>query len=96
MALYGIVLLILVAIGLLQFWLSKKRNGYLGYIIPAINMIFSTIISMLTSTIFSALYVLLLTLSPIIIWVGIYKVSKQRAEKKIQDDINIMKIKDLR
>lgn len=96
MTLLGMLILILMITGFIQIWLSTRRNNYFGIIIPVANIIIATLIVMMTSDLFVALYVLMITLSPLIIWFGIYKIFRQVVKNKIKANINLMKIKDMR
>lgn len=95
MALAGMLFFIMIIIGFIQTWLSTRRNSSLGLILPAINILISTVIAMMSSDFFIAFFVLFTTLTPIVIWLGIYKICRIKVEKKIQNNINRMKIKDL-
>ncbi|MEN8908323.1 MAG: hypothetical protein ABF289_20395 [Clostridiales bacterium] len=91
----GMVFFVICTIGILHVWLSRRNNPYFGLIIPSLNILISTLLSMMTTDFFVAFYVLFTTSVPLIIWMGIYKICRIYVNKKINVQINKMRIKDL-
>lgn len=95
MGLIIVLLVLFIIFVLLQTFLSFRKNKFLGYIIPLINIIFATGIGMQCSDYFVGYFMLILCLLPLLIWFGIYYIVRNQMQKKIKQDMNRMKIQDL-
>jgi len=92
---FAYILLVLTAGILLQMFLSRKDNKYLGLIIPGINLSGSVFTALLFSDRFAAILIFVISIAPMAIWLGIYTASKRKMKKKRQSEINRMRINDL-
>ncbi len=93
----GVMILfsLITLIAIFQVVLSSQRNRYLGYVIPGLNVLVATILSMLTTDYFVAYLLFIIILLPIIIWIGIYKLCRNRVNDKARRDMKKLNIKNL-
>jgi len=91
-----IIRFILIAIIVVcQVVLSLQKNRYLGYVIPGLNILGATSLSMLTTDYFVAYLLFVIMLLPIIIWMGIYKLCRNRVHDKARREMKKLNVKNL-
>jgi hypothetical protein len=92
---FVLLLLSLTGIGVLQILLSLRTSRYPGLIIPCIQLLGSVFLSMLFSDIAAALLGFIVSMIPMVLWLGIYHACRRKMGRKRQDEINRMRINDL-
>jgi len=90
-----VALISFILLVLLQTFFSFRKNAFLGYLIPLVNIAGATGVAMQFSDYFVGYFVLFLCLLPLLSWFGIYYIVRTQMEKKIKQDMNRMKIQDI-
>lgn len=90
-----VVLFIIIAVLILQIFLSKAKNKWLGLIIPVFNFIFAIIFSLNATEWGAAIVAFLIMIVPFLINIGIYLTYRSKLKEKNTSELNKMKIKDL-
>ncbi len=90
-----ILFILITIIAVCQVVLSLQKNRYLGYFIPGLNILGAIILSMLTTDYFVAYLLFVILLLPITIWIGIYKLCRNRVNDKARRDMKKLNIKNL-
>ena len=87
--------LVIAIIIVLQVFLSKQKNKWLGLIIPIINTLVAILYALNAMTISVAIMAFLLMMIPTAINLGIYFACRKEFNEKNIDEITKMKINDL-
>ncbi len=86
---------LIIIIAVCQVILSLQKNRYLGYFIPGLNLLVAMILSMLTTDYFVAYLLFVIILLPIIIWMVIYKLCRNRVNDKVRREMKKLNVKNL-
>ncbi|WP_041668665.1 hypothetical protein [Acetobacterium woodii] len=90
-----ILFILIIIIAVCQVVLSLQKNRYLGYFIPGLNILGAMILGMLTTDYFVAYLIFGIVLLPTTIWLGIYKLCRNRVNDKARRDMKKLNIKNL-
>ncbi len=91
----GMIILLFALISGIQVFLSLQKNKYLGLLLPSLNALGATLFGMMGSDYFIGYFTFVVLLLPIILWLGIYKVCRDRVKDKTESDMKKLRIKDL-
>lgn len=86
---------LIIIIAVCQVILSLQKNRYLGYFIPGLNLLVAMILSMLTTDYFVAYLLFVIILLPIIIWMVIYQLCRNRVNDKVRREMKKLNVKNL-
>lgn len=98
----SLLVLLILGVGgiMLQIFLSKKENRWLGLILPALSFLWSLLYlanlrteDSILQTILVALFTIVLTNIPTIVLLAIYAACRERRRRR--DDVDKMNIQDL-
>lgn len=98
----SLLVLLILGVGgiMLQIFLSKKENRWLGLILPALSFLWSLLYlanlrteDSILQTILVALFTIVLTNIPTIVLLAIYAACRERCRRR--DDVDKMNIQDL-
>lgn len=90
-----VVLAIIIGILILQIFLSKAKNKWLGIIIPVFNVIFAIIFSLNGREWGAAIVSFLIMIVPFVINIIIYLTCRSKLDEKNNRELDKMKIEDL-
>lgn len=90
-----VLVLIMVGILILQIFLSKSKNKWLGIIIPVFNFIFAILYSLNATEWSAAIGVFFVMMIPFVINMIIYLSYRSKLKERNNSELDKMKIKDL-
>lgn len=91
----GIIIILIAVIGGCQILLSLRKSRYPGLVIPGVNVLIATICGMMGTDYFIGYFVFTVLLLPIIMWLGIYKLCRDKVKDKAENDMKKLRIKNL-
>ena len=91
----ALIIFLLVLVGGFQIFMSLRENSQLGLVIPALNALIATVFGMMGTDYFIGFLIFIVLLLPMIIWLLIYKLCRDRIKNRAENDMKKSRIMDM-
>ena len=91
----GIIILLFAVVSVFQVFLSLRKNRNPGLLIPGLNALIATVFGMMGSDYIIGYFIFVVLLLPIILWLGIYKICRNKLKNNAENELKKFRIKNL-